>query len=890
MHKPPLILVVDDTPTDALLLSKALSKAGYDVVVAYNGDTCLQLAAERKPDFVLLDITMPGRDGLETCRLLKSQPETASIPVVFVTVHSDSEHIVQAFAAGGSDYVTKPLRIDEILARISVQLRLCEAEQNLVERNGQMKKLMDQLTETNAELALQARVDTLTQLLNRNTWEQVAEAEHERSIRHKHEYSILMLDVDFFKMLNDSQGHQAGDDSLRSLAGAIASSCRKSDIVGRYGGEEFVVLAPETRYETAIVLAERIRQNIWNLAIMHPANPAGRVTISIGVAELDNGSLTEAIREADKTLYLAKRSGRNIVCGHHVAVPSIHPLAGEASAIASPPATAIDFDRRAVVLVVEDNATNSRLYRGCLAKEDYRIIEAKDGNAGLAAVTRDPPDVIIMDVLMPEMDGLECTRRIKANPQTCDIPLIIASACNNAADILAGLKAGADEYLTKPFRTTELTVRVRSMVRLSRERKEVLRSNQLRAEQSRVLAMLLDFCPAIGSAATSDKILEHLIYAIADLTGCRRISVMLPDPARQYLTIAKCIGMEPEAQSRVRVRIGSAISGKVFETRRPIVVNSEKDALNWRDEDESEFFTGVPLLSAPLGTDPEVLGVLNVTDRVGGNPFEPRELEYVELIASIAGSALHGMRDRQARDDARDLIVVALAKLAEHRDNDTARHVERVTQYAIILADALRSKRSIGEQIDDRFIHDLQRAVPLHDIGNVAIPESILRKPGRLTAQEMAIVRTHTDIGVDALRPVMEKAANIGFLSMASDIIHGHHEWYDGSGYPRGLTGNAIPLAARIVAIVDVYDAITTDRVYKRAISHDEGEAIIVNSSGSQFDPAIVEAFLECKEAIRLKAQELADMPARLDSPEAKERIRPALLRNEPVSPAHSRS
>ncbi|MEK7731359.1 MAG: HD domain-containing phosphohydrolase, partial [Planctomycetota bacterium] len=239
------------------------------------------------------------------------------------------------------------------------------------------------------------------------------------------------------------------------------------------------------------------------------------------------------------------------------------------------------------------------------------------------------------------------------------------------------------------------------------------------------------------------------------------------------------------------------------------------------------------------------------------------------LIASIAGSALHGLRDQQARDDARDLIVVALAKLAEHRDNDTARHVERVTQYAIILADALRSKRYIGEQIDDRFLHDLQRAVPLHDIGKVAIPDSILRKPGRLTAQETAIMRTHTDIGVEALRPVMEKAANIGFLRMASDIIHGHHEWYDGSGYPRGLTGNAIPLAARIVAIVDVYDALTTDRVYKRAISHDEGEAIIVNSSGSQFDPAIVEAFLECKEAIRLKAQELADIPARFDSPEA---------------------
>lgn len=372
----------------------------------------------------------------------------------------------------------------------------------------------------------------------------------------------------------------------------------------------------------------------------HPASPAGRVTISIGVAELEEGTLAEAIRQADKALYLAKRSGRNLVCGSHGAVPSIDPLAGEAAAGAGPTAAAIDPDPRAVVLLVDDNATNRHLYRGCLAKEGYRIIEAKDGVAGLAAATREQPDIIIMDVLMPELDGLECTRRIKADPETRDIPLIIASARNHPEEIQAGLKAGADEYLTKPFRTTELAVRVRSMVRLSRKRKDILRSNRLRAEQNRVLSMLLDFCPAIGSAATTDEVLEHLIHAVADLTGGRRISVMLPDPARQFLTMVKGMGMEPEAQSRVRVKIGSAIAGKVFETRQAIVVESEKDAPDWHDDAESGLWAGVPLLSMPLGTESEVLGVLNVTDRAGGRPFEPREIEYVKLIAGIAGSAL----------------------------------------------------------------------------------------------------------------------------------------------------------------------------------------------------------------------------------------------------------
>ncbi len=869
MRKPPLILVVEDTPTDALLLSKALVKAGYEVVVASDGNACLQSAAERGPDIILLDVTMPGRDGLEICRVLKSQPETASIPVIFVTVHSDSERIVQAFAAGGSDYVTKPIRIEEILARISIQIRLHEAEQSLVERNGQMEHLMNQLSEKNAELARQARIDTLTRLLNRSTWEQAAEVEHDRSVRHQHEYSILMLDLDFFKSLNDSQGHQAGDDCLRAVAGAIASACRKSDLVGRYGGEEFIVLAPETKSEAAVLLAERIRQNIWDLAITHPASHMSRVSISIGVAELDTGSLAETIRRADKALYLAKRSGRNLVCDRCITASCIPSSTPGTGATVSPAAAANNLDPQPVVLVVDDNATNRHIYRGCLAKEGYRIIEAKDGSAGLDAATRERPDVIIMDVLMPELDGLECTRRIKANPKTRDIPLIIASARNHPAEIQAGLKAGAEEYLTKPFRTNELAARVRSMVRLSSERKGIPCHDGLRAEQNRVLSTFLDFCPAIGCAPTTEKILEHLIHAVADLTGGRRISVMLPDQTRRFLTIVKGVGMEPEAQSRVRVRIGSAIAGKVFETRRPIVVNSEKDALNQRDDDESEFFTGVPLLSAPLGTESEILGVLNITDRVGGRPFEPREIEYVRLLAGIAGSALHGMRDRQTRDDARDLIAVALAKLAQQCDDAAARRAKRVTQYAIILADALRSKKDIGEPIDDRFIHDLRLAVPLHDIGTAAVPDGVLRKQGRRTAQEVATLRSQVSTSADVLHSIREKAANIEFLKMASDVVRAHYEWYDGSGFPRGLKGHAIPLAARIVAVVDVYDAVTADKVSKRDSSLDEAEAIIINSSGSQFDPAIVEAFLECKEAIRLKAEELADSPVRIHSAEA---------------------
>lgn len=858
MHKPPLILVVDDTPTDALLLNKALSKAGFQMLVAHDGIKAVEMAVESTPDLILLDMTMPGRDGLETCRVLKAQPSTAAIPVIFVTAHSDSEHVVHAFAAGGFDYVTKPIRIDEVLARISVQLQLREAEQNLAERNVQLESLSQQLAETNEELARQTRVDSLTALLNRRAWDEAARLEYERSMRHNHVFSVLMLDVDFFKAFNDSQGHQAGDDCLRRIAQGIASACRTTDLVGRYGGEEFIVLAPETLSPAAALLAERIRQTIWGIAIAHPASPAGRVTVSIGVAVSDQGPLHEVLRRADAALYTAKKCGRNLVYNSDGVILPTLPGAPQNGPEASSGGEGIS---RSVpsVLIVEDNPSNRMVYRACLAKEEYRVTEAENGEAALIAVAQDPPTVIIMDIMMPVMDGLECTKRLKADPQTRDIPVIIVSARNDAKDVLAGLDAGADEYLTKPIRTTELVVRVRSMVRWGRERQDLLRSYRIRAEQIRILSLLVDLCRTVGQAVTFDEVLGHTLEAVAQVTASRRVSIMLPDSDRKFLTVAKCKGLEPEVAAKVRVPIGTAIAGKVFESRQPIIVNTEEETARYGHSYESDFFVSVPLLSAPLGTSGEIIGVLNVTERIGGCPFETRELEYVDLVANIVGSAIQAMRNREARDSARDMIVVSLAKLAEHRDIDTARHVDRVTQYSRILAETLQKQERFRNQIDDQFIHDLTQAVPLHDIGKVAIPDSILRKPGKLSVQEMAIMRTHADIGAETLRPIIEKVPDAKFLKMAEEVIRSHHEWYDGTGYPAGLSGEAIPLAARIVALADVYDALTTDRVYKKAISYDDAEKIIVRSRGTQFDPSVVAAFLESKHELQRLAVELSD-------------------------------
>jgi putative two-component system response regulator len=254
------------------------------------------------------------------------------------------------------------------------------------------------------------------------------------------------------------------------------------------------------------------------------------------------------------------------------------------------------------------------------------------------------------------------------------------------------------------------------------------------------------------------------------------------------------------------------------------------------------------------------VGVLNITERQDGRPFEPDELEYVGLICNIAGSVIDDIMTRRARNEARDSIVVALAKLAESRDTDTGRHLDRVTKFAGILAGELQTADRCHNQIDEQFLEDLERAMPLHDVGKVAIPDHILLKPGKLTPEEMAQMRRHAELGAETLRSVINRAPSVGFLRMAEEIAWGHHEWYDGSGYPRALRGEDIPLSARIAAVVDVYDALTTRRVYKEPIPHEEAVAIIRDGAGSQFDPAVVEVFLRRESEVARVAADLSDV------------------------------
>jgi response regulator RpfG family c-di-GMP phosphodiesterase len=194
--------------------------------------------------------------------------------------------------------------------------------------------------------------------------------------------------------------------------------------------------------------------------------------------------------------------------------------------------------------------------------------------------------------------------------------------------------------------------------------------------------------------------------------------------------------------------------------------------------------------------------------------------------------------------DARNALVLALAKMVEHRAQETQAHLQRMQLYAVALSEEAARLPHFSSQVNDAFIEMLACCAPLHDIGKVGLPDHILLKPGKLDGEERMLMQAHTTMGAETLQEVARSHSSAqAFLQMAIDIIRHHHERYDGQGYPDGLSGDAIPLAARIVAIGDVYDALRSRRAYKPALSHGAALQVMIETAGKQFDPVLMKAF-----------------------------------------------
>ena len=292
-EKTPVALLIDDSPDVHRLLAMRLRSEGIDVVSATSGAEGLTMAQESPPSVVLLDIDMPGMDGFEVLRTLTDTDTTHHIPVIMLSGMHSSHDKVTAFDLGAADFITKPFDVTELRVRVRSALRVSQLLQMLAQR---------------------AQIDGLTGLYNRTHFDSRWEEQVAACARHGRPVSLAMFDLDHFKSVNDTYGHPAGDAAIQGLAKLLVRECRQSDIACRYGGEEFVLILPETGPKDAEGLCERIRTTLAEIA--WPKHPERKITCSIGIVGSDGPCATPAaswIEAADRNLYRAKKEGRNRV-------------------------------------------------------------------------------------------------------------------------------------------------------------------------------------------------------------------------------------------------------------------------------------------------------------------------------------------------------------------------------------------------------------------------------------------------------------------------------------------------------------------------------------------------------------------------------------------------
>ncbi len=253
-------------------------------------------------------------------------------------------------------------------------------------------------------------------------------------------------------------------------------------------------------------------------------------------------------------------------------------------------------------------------------------------------------------------------------------------------------------------------------------------------------------------------------------------------------------------------------------------------------EMESEKYTYIIVLT--VENDPTIL---EKSFEVGADDFLVKPFQSSELRHRIkAGERITGLFEKQ-------LIIYALAELTEARDYETGEHIERIGSYTKLLSTALRDNPKYTYRMTGSYIENIALSSALHDIGKVGIDDRILKKPGKFTKEERELMKKHVEIGFSTIQSIQNRYPTIRFLKMAAEIARWHHEKYDGTGYPDQLAKDEIPLSAKIVGLADVYDALISERVYKRAYSHEEAKSYILEQSGLHFDPDIVEAFLKCE-------------------------------------------
>jgi len=490
------------------------------------------------------------------------------------------------------------------------------------------------------------------------------------------------------------------------------------------------------------------------------------------------------------------------------------------------------------ILVVDDEEIVRRIIRLHLEREGWMGIEAGDGLAALEILEKEPVSLVLCDIKMPLMDGITFLKNLKERGLL--VPVIMLSGFVDMETAVEVMRYGALDYLTKPIQRNVLILSVKRGLeykelvedrrRLKEENKQYQEDLKRKgAEQTALIEHLFDVSIQLTTLEGLENISSFLVESISRLTKSQRVSVMLHNKTSNCLEIIKAKGIPLEVVKNTRQAIGDPIAGKVYAEGKAFIrdeIHKENGAKGYSG---SKAFISLPILQVPLEVQNEVLGVINVTDKDGDLPFSRMDLKILESLATSASVAIQNELRRGEIETVYLTLVKTLAEAIETKDSYTGGHCERVTEIALNIAKTM--ELSITQ------IRDVLLAAILHDVGKIGIPEGILTKAGLLNQQEWALIHEHPDLGLNIIK-------HVGFLGEAKEIIAQHHERYDGTGYPKGLKGEAIHLGARIIAVADAFDAMSSERPYRRFLNKQSIIEEIQKQAGFQFDPQVVEILL----------------------------------------------
>ncbi len=347
---------------------------------------------------------------------------------------------------------------------------------------------------------------------------------------------------------------------------------------------------------------------------------------------------------------------------------------------------------------------------------------------------------------------------------------------------------------------------------------------------NRDLRELLNCISAINKSLSIEKVLGNTISHIQEILGVEAVSIWEYDEKKNELFFRILKGEKTEKIVNLRLKEGVGIAGKTFLDRKFKIINDIEKNRDWNKSfDKISGFKTKNMLVGPLSIENKVIGVIQIMNKIGGD-FTTDDLEYIKIISSPISIALENAKLYEKEKRLLFELALSLSLAIEKRDPYTGGHTKRVLDYSILIAEGLNLSKWEIER--------LKISAILHDIGKIGVPDAILNKKGALTDKEKELMKKHPTIGAEIV-------SNIEGMEDVVEGIKYHHEKYDGSGYPEGLKGKEIPLFARIIAIADTFDAITTERPYKKALSKEFAIKELVNNQASQFDPELINLFME---------------------------------------------